>query len=140
MNKSFLQRKSVGEYFSIAAAVIMTILAIYYAVYASGLHALDTMIIVCMAGAVVCNVLYFLIDAEFPFDLMGIVEIAGTMLTAYGLVLFFKDNINNLADLMNGITLFSGGAGSVTSIFGIIAALVISGILQIIVCFMKKNK
>lgn len=140
MSKEFFERKSKGEYTSAVVSVVMLITLIYYIIYVSGLNALNTMIVLCMAGAIVCNVVYFLIDRELPYDLIGILEIIGTALTAYTLVLFFQDNINNLADLMNGITLFSGGVGSVRSIFGIIGAIVVSGVLQIIVCFMKKNK
>lgn len=140
MSKEFFNRKSKGEYISAAVGVIVLVTMIYYIVYASGLNALNSMIVLYLAGVIVCNAVYFLVDKELPFDLVGILEIAGTMLTAYALVLFFQDNINNLADLMNGITLFSGGVGSVKSIFGIIGAITVSGILQVIVCFMKKNK
>lgn len=140
MSKEFFNRKSKGEYISAAVSVIVLVTMIYYIVYASGLNALNSMIVLYLAGVIVCNAVYFLVDKELPFDLVGILEIAGTMLTAYALVLFFQDNINNLADLMNGITLFSGGVGSVKSIFGIIGAITVSGILQVIVCFMKKNK
>lgn len=140
MNKEFIQRKSKGEYICAAAVVVMLITLIYYIIYANSIKALDTMIIVCITAAIACNVLYFIVDKEFPLDIIGILEIVGTMLTAEALVIFFQGNINNLADLMNGITLFSGGTGSVKSIFGIVGALVVSGIMQIIVCFMKKNK
>lgn len=140
MNKEFLQKKSKGEYVCAASVIVMLITLVYYFVYASGIKSLNTIIVLCMAAAIVCNIVYFLVDRELPFDIIGILEIIGTMLTAYVLVMFFQDNINNLADLMNGITLFSGGAGSVKSIFGIIGALVVSGIMQIVVCFMKKNK
>ena len=139
-HKNFMARKSLGEYISAVSAIVSLIILIIYTVYASGLNNINGIIILYLILVIACNVGYFILDLEMPIDVAGIIEIAGTVLTALALVAFFRDSINKLADLLNDITLFSGGVGNVKMIFGIMAGMLILGIMQIVVCFMKKNK
>ena len=75
-----------------------------------------------------------------PIDVIGLLEIAAAALTAECFVTFLRDSLNNLADLLNGITLFSGGTGSVPMIFGLLGAFLVLCILQIVICFMRDSK
>ncbi len=93
-----------------------------------------------MIAMIVINAAYFLVDIDVSIDVMGILEICSVICTALCAVDFLKDSFNSLADLLNGIALFSGGTGNVAVIFTILIALLVLGIMQIIICFMKKNR
>ncbi len=135
-----LANKSAGEYLSAVTAAATVVFMIVYIVYSSGLNALNSAIILYMIAMIIINAAYFLIDIDLPIDVMGILEIGSVICTALCAVDFLKDSFNSLADLLNGIALFSGGTGSVAVIFTILIALLVLGIMQIVVCFMKKNK
>lgn len=134
-----LKNKTAGKYLSMIVAVITIVFLIVYLVYTSGLKTVNSTIILYMAVIAVINAAYFLVDIQFPVDLMGILEIGATALTAMCAVTFLKDSMNSLADLLNGIALFSGGRGSVTMIFTILGAILVIGAAEIIVCFMKSE-
>lgn len=138
--KAFLAKKSVGEYISAVVAVAMVVFLIVYAVYSSGLSALNSKILLYMVAIIAINAAYFFVDLEMPVDILGILEIVSTIVTALCAVSFLKDTFNSLADLLNGIALFSGGTGNVTVIFTVLGALLVMGVLEIVVCFMKKGK
>lgn len=134
-----LKNKTAGKYLSMIVAVITIVFLIVYLVYTSGLKTVNSTIILYMAVIAAVNAAYFLVDIQFPVDLMGILEIGATALTAMCAVTFLKDSMNSLADLLNGIALFSGGRGSVTMIFTILGAILVIGAAEIIVCFMKSE-
>ncbi len=134
-----LKNKTAGKYLSMIVAVITFVFLIVYLVYTSGLKTVNSTIILYMTVIAVINAAYFLVDIQFPVDLMGILEIGATALTAMCAVTFLKDSMNSLADLLNGIALFSGGRGSVTMIFTILGAILVIGAAEIIVCFMKSE-
>lgn len=137
--KGFLQRKSIGEFISLAGAVVALIALIYYYSYTSGLGSVNGKIIALIIGSVICSVVYVLIDADLSFDI-GIFEVAASVLLTLATVQFFLNSWSNLADLLNGIQIFSGGRGSVKSIFTILGILLVADIIAMISCFMKKNK
>ena len=127
--------KGIGEWFAAAAAVIGILVLIIYAVYTSGLSILNPIVVLAMLACIVINVLYFGCELNVPIDVPGLLEIAAAALTAFSLVRFLKVSMNNLADLLNGIQIFSGGSGDVRVIFTILFALLGIGILEIIACF-----
>lgn len=134
------KNKSIGEWLALAAAAGSLIILIIYAVYTSGLASLNPLVVVSMVVTIGLNILYFAGTAALPFDLIGLFEVAAAALTAYSLVTFLKASINNLADLLNGIQIFSGGTGNVTAIFTILIALLVIGILEIAACFLGKKE
>lgn len=137
--KGFFQRKSIGEYFSLVGAVVALIAGIYYYSYASGLGSVNGAIVVFVIGSVICSLIYVLIDAKLVFDI-GIFEIAASVFLTLAFVQFLLNSWSNLADLLNGIQIFSGGRGSVKSIFTILGILLVADIIAMVSCFMKKNK
>lgn len=137
--KKSLKNKTPGKYISAVASVAALVFLIIYFVYASGLQAVNSLIIFYMAVVVAVNVAYFLIDKEFPIDVTGVLEIGATALTALCAVTFLKDSMNSLADLLNGIALFSSGTGSVTMIFTILGGMIAIGIAEIVVCFLRSE-
>lgn len=137
--KKLLENKTVGKYISAAITVATIVFLIVYLVYASGLKMVNTTIVLYMVLIVVINAAYFTINKKFSIDYMGILEIGATVLTAVCAVTFLKDNMNSLADLLNGIALFLGGTGSVTMIFTILGAILVIGVAEIVVCFMKSE-
>ena len=69
------------------------------------------------------------------YVLIGVFSILTVVLAT-----FFLNSWSNLADLLNGIQIFSGGRGNLTSIIAIMVLLLVLELVEIIVCFMKKNK
>lgn len=134
-----LAKKTAGKYLSAVITVITIIFLIVYLMYASGLKTVNNTIVFYMALIAIINAAYFLVDIKFPIDLMGILEIGATALAAACAVTFLKDSMNSLADLLNGIALFSGGRGSVTMIFTILGAILVIGVAEIVVCFLKSE-
>lgn len=137
--KKLLADKTAGRCISAVVTVLTIVFLIMYIVYASGLKMVNTTIILYMILIAVINAAYFLVNRKFPVDIMGILEIGATVLTALCAVAFLKDNMNSLADLLNGIALFSGGTGNVTAIFMILGAILVIGVGEIAVCFMKQE-
>lgn len=134
-----LAKKTAGKYLSAVITVITIIFLIVYLMYASGLKAVNNTIVLYMALIAIINAVYFLVDIKFSIDFMGILEIGATAMTAACAVTFLKDSMNSLADLLNGIALFSGGRGNVTIIFTILGAILVIGVAEIVVCFMKSE-
>ena len=137
--KKFIARKSIGEYISILAAVLAVISLIYYYSYTSSMGTTNTMVIILLLVSTICNIVYFAVDIESTFDI-GIVEIVASVCNTVVLATFFLNSWSNLADLLNGIQIFSGGRGNLTSIIAIMVLLLVLELVEIIVCFMKKNK
>ncbi len=137
--KKFIARKSIGEYISILAAVLAVISLIYYYSYTSSMGTTNTMVIILLLVSTICNIVYFAVDIESTIDI-GIVEIVASVCNTVVLATFFLNSWSNLADLLNGIQIFSGGRGNLTSIIAIMVLLLVLELVEIIVCFMKKNK
>lgn len=131
--------KGLGEWLTVVAAAATLVVLIVYAVYTSGLATLNPLVIVSMIAIIAINLLYYAGEFTISFDLIGLLEIAATALTAYSLVTFLRASINNLADLLNGIQIFSGGTGSITAIFTILIALGVIGVIEIVACFIGKK-
>lgn len=134
------KNKGIGEWLAVAAAAASLVILIVYAVYTSGLASLNPLVVVSMIVTIGINMIYFAGEVSLSFDLIGLLEVAATALTAYSLVTFLKASINNLADLLNGIQIFSGGTGNITVIFTILIALLIIGIIEIAACFLGKKE
>lgn len=137
--KAFFQRKSIGEYLAILAAVVSAGGLIFYCSYTGSMGTTDTQIVAFIVGAVLCNLVYFLVDTDSVIDI-GILEIVASVLSTLTVARFFLDSWSNLADLLNGIQIFSGGRGSVSSIITILVIFLCVNLINIISCFMKKNK
>lgn len=138
INLSFSKR-SLGEYLSLVAGVAtIACLALYYP-YEASLNALDMAVVGYLVAILVCNLAYFVIEVKTRFDLMGVVELVSVALSALCLTEYLHSDINNLADLLNGVTIFSGGSGSADTIFTIIGCMAALGVIQIIVCFLPKK-
>lgn len=135
----FSAPKTVGRKLSLVAAILAAATAIVYFTYESGMKAVDSAVIGILIGIVVCDVAYAFVRPKVPFDVMGIVQIGAAALSAWGLTSYLNDDIANLADLLNGVTIFSGGTGDVTTIFTIIGLLVALGVIQIVDCFLKSE-
>lgn len=137
--KSFLSRKSAGEYLAAVAALMELVTLVYYCSYANSMGAVDGKVVIFIILAVISNLVYFFVDVESVLDI-GIVEIAASVFTTFAIAYFFLNSWSNLADLLNGIQIFSGGKGSLSSIIAILVLLLIADVAEIIACFMKKNK
>lgn len=131
--------KVLGRKVALAAALLSVATAVLYVVYESSLMAVDTQVVVILAAVAVCDVAYALVSVSAPVDVMGFVQIGGAALSAWALTEYLNNDILNLADLLNGVTIFSGGAGNVQTIFTIIALLVVLGVTQIVTCFMRSR-
>lgn len=130
---------TLGKKVSLAAVVLSIVCLIVYIPYESGLKALDVTVIGMLVAVIVCDIIYATVSLKTRFDVMGIVQIAGTAAAAFAVTNYLNDDIANLADLLNGITIFSGGTGNVSTIFLIVGLLVTIGIIQIVTCFMKSE-
>lgn len=137
--KGFLQRKSVGEYIAVLAAVVSAGGLIFYCSYAGSMGITNSKIVAYIVGVILCNLVYVLVDTKLVIDI-GILEIAASVLSTLAVAQFFLDSWSSLADLLNGIQIFSGGRGSVKSIVTILVIFLCVNIMNIISCFMKKNK
>ena len=132
--------KTIGRWLAVVVAVLAVVTAVFYYVYESSINAVDSMVIVLLVVVAVCNVAYFLVDMDLPVDVMGLVEVASTVAAGYALTTYLSSDINNLADLLNGIVIFTGGVGDVNSIFALIALIAVIGVVQIVICFLPTNK
>lgn len=130
---------TLGKKVSLAAVVLSIVCLIVYIPYESGLKALDGTVIGMLVAVIACDIIYATVSLKTRFDVMGIVQIAGTAAAAFAVTNYLNDDIANLADLLNGITIFSGGTGNVSTIFLIVGLLVAIGIIQIVTCFMKSE-
>lgn len=132
--------KTAGRWLALIVAVLTVATCIFYYVYESGLSAVDSTVILLLAVVAVLNVVYFLVNMNVKVDVLGILEVVSTLLSGLALTTYLSSDINNLADLLNGVIIFSGGVGDVTSIFTLIALMAVIGILQIVICFMRTEK
>lgn len=132
-------KKSPGEWLSLAVAAATLVVMLLYIIYTSGLGTLNGVVVLFLLLIIGCNMIYFGVNRDFPVDIPGILEVAATVLTASSFVLFLTASINNLADLLNGIQIFSGATGSVEMIFTILITLLVIGVAEIITCFLKKS-
>lgn len=139
-NSLSMKNKPIGKILSVATALLLLVTLVVYLVYTTGMHTVNSTTVCCGVLAILCNLVYFGIDKQMPIDVIGLLEIAAAALTAECFVTFLRDSLNNLADLLNGITLFSGGTGSVPMIFGLLGAFLVLCILQIVICFMRDSK
>lgn len=135
----FFQRKSIGEYISAAAVVLAVITLIYYCSYTGSMGSINPTIVVFIILAAVCNLIYFFVDVPLVADI-GILEIVASVFMTLAIVYFFLNSWSNLADLLNGIQIFSGGKGSLASIITIMVLLFVVELAEIVSCFMTKNK
>lgn len=131
---------TLGKKIALAAAALSIVCLITYVPYESGMKALDTTVVGMLVATIACDAAYAAISVKARFDVMGIVQIAGAATSALALTNYLNDDIANLADLLNGVTIFSGGSGDVNTIFLIIGLLVVVGIMQIAACFMKPEQ
>lgn len=131
---------TLGKKIALAAAVLSIVCLIIYVPYESGMKALDTTVVGTLVATIACDAAYAAVSVKARFDVMGIVQIAGTAAAAFALTNYLNDDIANLADLLNGVTIFSGGSGDASTIFLIIGLLVVIGIVQIVTCFMKSEQ
>lgn len=139
INLSFAKR-SAGEYLSLVAAVVAVVSACVYYSYEAGLNALDMGVVGLLAVIAVCNLAHCCVRVRLRFDVMGLVELVSVALSAVCLTQYLRSDINNLADLLNGVTIFSGGSGDVNTIFLIIGCMVALALVQMVVCFLPKPK
>lgn len=129
----------IGRKIAIVVAALAVITTGLYVSYESALLAVDNTVIALLVVVAVLNVAYFCLSVWIPkpkINIMGLVEIGSTGLAAEALVTYLNSDISNLADLLNGVTIFSGGAGDATTIFILIGLMAAIGILQIVVCFL----
>lgn len=139
INRSFSQR-SVGEYLSLLVTVAALVcIGVYYS-YESTLNAVDVRVIALLAVIAVLNLAYFFVSCNLRLDILGLTELASVGLTAYCLVIYLMSDITNLADLLNGVTIFSGGVGNVTMIFTIIGFIVAISVVQMVICFIPRKR
>ncbi len=139
INCSFSHR-SAGEYLSLLVAVAaLACIGVYYP-YESALSAVDMRVVGLLVAIALLNVAYFFISCNLRIDIMGLTELASVGLTAYCLVVYLMSDITNLADLLNGVTIFSGGVGNVTTIFTIIGLMVAISVAQMIICFIPRTR
>lgn len=131
---------TLGKKIALVAAVLSIACLIVYVPYESNMKALDIAVVGMLIAVVACDVAYASICLKARFDVMGIVQIAGAAAAAFAFTNYLNDDIANLADLLNGVTIFSGGSGDVNTIFLIIGLLVVIGIIQIVTCFMKPEE
>ena len=132
--------RSAGEYLSLVLAVCaLACMGVYYS-HESALVAVNTTVIAYLAGITVANVAYFALDVRSRVDVAGLIELVGVALAVLCLMTYLLDGIANLADLLNGIQISSGGAGDVTTIFALIGLMAALGLGQIAVCFMRRGE
>ena len=139
-NSLSMKNKPIGKILSAATALLLLVTLVVYLVYTTGMNNANTKTICCGIMAIQFNLLYFGTATRLTIYVIGLLEIAAAALTAECFVTFLRDSLNNLADLLNGITLFSGGTGSVPMIFGLLGAFLVLCILQIVICFMRDSK
>lgn len=132
--------KTAGRWLALIVAVLAVVTCIFYYVYESGLSAVDSTVILLLVCVAVLNVVYFLVHMSYRLDVLGIIEIVSTLLSGLALTNYLNSDISNLADLLNGVTIFSGGTGDVTSIFTLIVLMAVIGLLQVVICFMRTDK
>ena len=132
--------KTVGRWLALAVAILAVVTCVFYYVYESGINSVDTTVLLLLVVVAILNVAYFVIDIDVKVDVMGLVEVVSTFVSGYALTTYLSSDINNLADLLNGIVIFTGGVGDVNSIFALIALIAIIGVVQIVICFLPTKK
>lgn len=139
IGKNYFTGKSFAEYISLIAGVCTIITLFYYYGYENSMKTVNVKILVLIGLAAVCNIVYFIVDYEGIFDI-GILEIAASIFITLALSFFILDSWSSLADLLNGIQIFSGGRGSISAIRNIAIFLLVVDFIEIAVCFMKKKR
>lgn len=131
---------TAGKKIALAVAVLAIGTCAYYYSYEAPLKAVDTTVMVYLAALAVCDAAYAAMPAlPVKFDVMGIVQVVGAAFAAFALTTYLNSDIANLADLLNGVAIFSGGQGDATTIFTLVGLMAALGIAQIVTCFMKSE-
>lgn len=137
--KNYFTGKSVAEYISLIAGICTIITLFYYYSYENSMKTVNVKILVLIGLAAICNIVYFFVNYEGVFDI-GILEIAASIFTTLAFSLFILDSWSSLADLLNGIQIFSGGRGSISAIRNIAVFLIVIDFVEIVICFIKKKR
>lgn len=131
---------TLGKKIALVVAVLAIGTCVFYYSYEAPLKAVDTKVMICLALVAVCDVAYAAAPKlPVKFDVMGVVQIAGAAFAALSVTTYLNSDIANLADLLNGVTIFSGGQGNATTIFTLAGLMVAIGVAQIVTCFMKSE-
>lgn len=121
--------KTIGSKLALAAAVL-ALAALVLCVVAGT----STMVLIYLALALACGVLYVLIENRFAdaLDLLGVVFMGFTFSN------YLIASIPTFLDFFNGITMFNS-SGGIQMVVAILAVMGVSTLAYIVSCFMKRN-
>ena len=130
-----MKNKAIGFYFACIAAVLTVVTLVMVLSYGGQGGQVNTMVIVALVAAVVCEASLFL--GEKPWtDFTGIIA---AVLLAYALMTVLSDGIWNIAEAISGIKMVGMPelAGMNYMMIGVNGVAILAAILS---CFTKKSK
>ena len=130
-----MKNKAFGFYSACVTAVLAVVTLVMALVYGGQGGQVNTLVIVALAAAVVCEASMFLGEKVWT-DFTGIIAAA---LLAYALMRVLSDGIWNIAEAMNGIKMVGQPelAGMNYMMAGVNLAAIVTAIVT---CFTKKSK
>ena len=130
-----MKNKALGFYFACATAVLAVVTLVMVLIYGGQGGQVNTLVIVALAAAIVCEASMFLGEKAWT-DFTGIIAAA---LLAYALMTVLSDGIWNIAEAINGMKMVGLPelAGMNYMMAGVNLAAIVAAILT---CFTKKSK
>ena len=130
-----MKNKALGFYFACLTAILAVVTLVMVLIYGGQGGQVNTLVIVALVVAVVCEASMFLGEKVWT-DFTGIIAAA---LLAYALMTVLSDGIWNIAEAVNGIKMVGLPelAGMNYMMAGVNLAAIIAAILT---CFTKKSK
>lgn len=130
-----MKNKALGFYFACLAAVLAVVTLVMVLVYGGRGGQVNTLVIVALAAAIVCEASLFFGEKIWT-DFTGIIAAA---LLAYALMRVLSDGIWNIAEAVNGIKMV--GLPELAGMNYMMAGVNLLAILAaILTCFTKKSK
>lgn len=130
-----MKNKALGFYFACLAAILSVVTLVMVLVYGGQGGQVNTLVIVALVAAVVCEASMFLGEKIWT-DFTGII---GAALLAYALMTVLSDGIWNIAEAINGIKMVGMPelAGMNYMMAGVNLVAIVAAIAT---CFTKKSK
>lgn len=130
-----MKNKAIGFYFACIAAVLAVVTLIMTLVYGGQGGQVNTLVIVALVVAIICEVSMFFGEKIWT-DFTGIIAAA---LLAYALMTVLSDGIWNIAESINGIKMVGKPelAGMNFMMAGVNGVAIL---VAIVTCFTKKSK
>lgn len=121
--------KTIGSKVNLAAAVLALAALVLCAMART-----STMVLIYLALALVCGVLYVLVDNKYADAL----NLLGVVFMGFAFSNYLIASIPTFLDFFNGITMFNS-SGGIQMVVAILVVMGVSTLAYIVSCFMKRD-